>query len=172
MANGDNLPHGSLTVLPFDPITAQWANNLNANVLSLAAGSGLDDGAVTSDKVDFSTFGIASGSRAMNESTIQITGLGFMPNEVEFMFFPGTSTSAAYTSTGWSIRGGTHRSSATYSSTSASRRVSSAGFSILLTSNTATILQGFVSSFNNDGFTITMTSPGDAAHIFAWKARQ
>ena len=38
-------------------------------------------------------------------------------------------------------------------------------FSILLTNESATIVQGAVTGWNDDGFTITMTNPGSLRHI-------
>lgn len=48
------LPYPTKVVLPFDIATAQDMNERHANDVALANGSGLDDGAVTSDKLDLS----------------------------------------------------------------------------------------------------------------------
>lgn len=50
------LPYPTKVVLPFDIATAQDMNERHANDVALAAGTGLDDGAVTEDKIDFTTF--------------------------------------------------------------------------------------------------------------------
>ena len=49
------LPYPTKVVLPFDIATAQDMNERHANDVALANGSGLDDGAVTADKIDISS---------------------------------------------------------------------------------------------------------------------
>ena len=51
-----SLPYPTKVVLPFDIATAQDMNERHANDVALASGSGLDNDAVTADKIDFSTF--------------------------------------------------------------------------------------------------------------------
>ena len=113
MANGDNLPNGSITVLPFDPITAQWANDINANILSLAGGTGFDDGAidtnalaesaVTASKIDRGTV-VQSGSMTSNVggyTSARTTNLSYVKllNIVicSFTTVTGTSNSGSVT---------------------------------------------------------------------------
>lgn len=47
------LPYPTKVVLPFDIATAQDMNERHANDEALANGTGLDNGAVTPDKIDF-----------------------------------------------------------------------------------------------------------------------
>lgn len=50
------LPYPNKTFLPFTILTAQELNEMHANTTSLANGTGLDDGAIKSQKIDFATF--------------------------------------------------------------------------------------------------------------------
>lgn len=167
------LPNPGMVAVPFDIYTAEELNDTYANIEALADGSGLDDGAVTADKIDFATVGIDGGTFTPNTTTIKIT-TGFKPREVEFFFFPATATSL-YESKGWSINtssGIKHRSATVYGGGSSFRRVSSSAYSILLTNATSTFVQGAVTSFDDDGFTITMSSAGGSSEVFAWKAKR
>lgn len=47
-----SLPYDTKVVLPFDIATAQDMNERHANDVALANGTGLNDGAVTADKLD------------------------------------------------------------------------------------------------------------------------
>lgn len=59
------LPYPTKVVLPFDIATAQDMNERHANDVALAAGTGLNDGAITADKIDFTT--LAFGNYSTNE---------------------------------------------------------------------------------------------------------
>lgn len=50
------LPYPMSPVSPFDVITSQAENEKIANIESLADGTGIDDGAITAPKIDFTTF--------------------------------------------------------------------------------------------------------------------
>lgn len=50
--NGENLPYTNLTVIPFTAITSEWGNGIGDDILALAAGTGLDDDAITTEKID------------------------------------------------------------------------------------------------------------------------
>ena len=50
-----SLPHPNIVFTPLTTITAQDHNNQMANVASLADGTGVNDGAITADKIDFTT---------------------------------------------------------------------------------------------------------------------
>ena len=169
------LPNPSMDFTPFDTLPASELDKLVANDQALAAGTGLDDGAVTTAKIDWSTVGIAGGTITANVTTINVTGLGFMPREVEFTFAPGTATGAIYFSTGFSIKasgGDVHRATAVYGAGTSARRVSSAGYSVLLTNATSTLVQGKVTGWNSDGFVITVSDTGGTGDTFTWKATQ
>ena len=49
------LPYDTKVVLPFDIATSQDMNERHANDVALAAGTGLNDGAVTASKIDLAT---------------------------------------------------------------------------------------------------------------------
>lgn len=92
MANGDNLPYQSLTVVPFTAITSEWGNGIGDDILALAAGTGLDDGAVTTPKIADGNVTspklarvVAAGNGANITATgnIVVTGLGFEPRVIE-----------------------------------------------------------------------------------------
>jgi len=74
MATGTgNLPNPSMSFSPFAILTAEQMNNLVSNINSLATGTGIGDGAVTSEKLSStiafratSTQSIANGAGAVN----------------------------------------------------------------------------------------------------------
>lgn len=71
MATGTgNLPYPGKSYTPFDILTAEELNEDVANIESLATGTGIGDGAVTSDKIDFATYPRFSAYRnaALNSS--------------------------------------------------------------------------------------------------------
>lgn len=78
------LPYPTKVVLPFDIATAQDMNERHANDVALANGSGLDGGAVTADKLDFTTgiwweeLGRASISGAATSVSASFTSKKFM----------------------------------------------------------------------------------------------
>ena len=49
------LPYPTKVILPFDIATAQDMNERHANDVALANGTGLNDGSVTANKIDFTT---------------------------------------------------------------------------------------------------------------------
>lgn len=49
--NGENLPYQALDVVPFTPITSEWGDGVGDDILALAAGTGLDDGAIDTPKI-------------------------------------------------------------------------------------------------------------------------
>lgn len=74
MATGTgNLPYPMSPVSPFDVITSQAENERIANIESLADGTGVGDGAVTSAKIDFTTFSKGWGT---NHAPINIATSG------------------------------------------------------------------------------------------------
>lgn len=92
MANGDNLPYNGsdLDVVPFTPITSEWGDGIGADILALAAGTGLDPdaittpaiagGAVTAEKLSTSALLLGYATKTSNQSTssttaVQVTGL-------------------------------------------------------------------------------------------------
>lgn len=54
-----SLPYPSMVFVPLDILTAEEMNQLVSNIESLSTGTGLADGAITSDKIDWAS---ASGS--------------------------------------------------------------------------------------------------------------
>lgn len=103
---GENLPYDDMVFTPFDPLTAAEQNQLVSNIESLAAGTGMDDHAITdaeavqtftnSDNDDGSIQTMTSG--AWND----VTGLGFddidLDGDVPFGFtIPVDNTSSAGT---------------------------------------------------------------------------
>lgn len=91
------------------------------------------------------------------------------------MFAPISSGAAIYPGNGFSIDdgtpGGVHFASAYYASSSALRRVTSDTNSLLATGATSNIVVGRVTSFNDDGFTVTFTTTGGSNDNFFWVAR-
>lgn len=51
-----SLPYPSMVFVPLDILTAEEMNQLVSNIESLSSGTGLADGAITSDKIDSATF--------------------------------------------------------------------------------------------------------------------
>ena len=64
-----NLPYAMPAVSPFDTITAQETNERIANIESLADGTGVGDGAVTGDKIDFSTMQSSTSSKTLTNTS-------------------------------------------------------------------------------------------------------
>lgn len=59
MATGTgNLPFPGKDYVPFDILTAEELDQDVANIESLATGTGIGDGAIPRDKIDFSSFGV------------------------------------------------------------------------------------------------------------------
>lgn len=132
----------------------------------------IKDGAVTSEKIAHATIGQAAGARAMNATTIVISGLGFKPRRVDFFFMAGTATNGVYNSQGVSLANGSHYSNATYTNGSSHRRTSEMNDSILLTNATVNLVRGKVTAWGDDGFTITLANVGGGGDIFAWVASE
>lgn len=91
MASGTgNLPHPGMVFTPFDILTAAEENQIVDNIEALADGSGIGDGAVTADKIDFTTlaFGnystseVDTGFKWVNGKTIykKTISFGALPN--------------------------------------------------------------------------------------------
>lgn len=137
------------------------------NTINTAA---IKDNTVTSAKVDLTTFGLDMGDLAMNTATINVTGLSFKPRKVEFFFKAGTATNGIYAAMGTSIYTGKHHSTAVYTNGSAHRRTSSSADSILLTNASTDLVRGKVTAWNNDGFTISLSTVGGGGDVFAWTA--
>lgn len=51
-----SLPYPSMVFVPLDILTAEEMNQLVSNIESLSAGTGLADGAITSDKIDSAAY--------------------------------------------------------------------------------------------------------------------
>ena len=50
------MPHQNLDAVPFTPLTAEFLDNMNENIESLARGTGLEPAAVKASNIDFATF--------------------------------------------------------------------------------------------------------------------
>lgn len=80
------LPYPTKVVLPFDIATAQDMNERHANDVALAAGTGLDDGAVTASKTsfggNFTTSEVNTGFTWVDGKTIykKTVSIGPLPN--------------------------------------------------------------------------------------------
>lgn len=93
------LPYPTKVVLPFDIATAQDMNERHANDVALAAGTGLDDGAVTTakiddeavtaSKIDFTTFEYGTTERVVGK---WIDGKSVYQKVINFGALPNNTT--------------------------------------------------------------------------------
>ena len=65
-----SLPHQNLDAVPFTPLTAEFLDNMNENIESLARGTGLEPAAVKASNIDFATF--ANGKNVVIEETVDL----------------------------------------------------------------------------------------------------
>lgn len=161
------------------PTAAKW-NQLGQNDAGFKDGTNIDDSAiitrhlanaaVTSKKIDFTSFKIDSGNLAMNSATINVTGLGFKPRQVQFTFLPSTATNGIYVASGVSTSNNKHFGTAAYTNGSSHRRTMDTANSIIITNATTTFVIGKVTAWNDDGFTISLSDVGGASDVFGWVA--
>lgn len=174
------LPYTMDPVSPFDIITSQAQNERIANIEALAAGSGLDDGAVTPAK---RSGGFATGSSTFSASTGNevITGVGFAPKKVQFTWSAsdgtggasngsrgigfGVMTSSAQNAVVFSVRTGVPSA---YSNNNNDRCVFNVAFDTGSSSWTPRMVASFV-SMDSDGFTVNKTTAVNAT-LVNWTA--
>lgn len=51
------LPNPGMDAVPFTPLTAEFLDDMIENIESLSDGTGFENGAITANAIDFSTFG-------------------------------------------------------------------------------------------------------------------
>ena len=49
------LPNPGMDAVPFTPLTAEFLDDIIENIESLSSGTGIDDGSITADKLDWPT---------------------------------------------------------------------------------------------------------------------
>lgn len=87
----NNLPNPGMTFSPFDPLTAEEQNQLVENIESLADGTGIGDGAVTAQKLDYATLAFGNYS-----TTEQDTGFKWIDGKAIYKrTFTGKITAGA-----------------------------------------------------------------------------
>lgn len=166
------LPYPTKVVLPFDIATAQDMNERHANDVALAAGTGLDDGAVPAAKL-----GVHSKIGTLNISTTgskTISGLPFKPSWVEFKLF--RSSSNTFYSHGWGCMsediqyayGGQFRTSG--SSLEGAFASSNAKCLYMVNQTNTVQLDATLTSMNSDGFTINLTAASAGWSPVVWVA--
>lgn len=154
----------------FTPNTTIESSKVNANFSGLADGTEVNNGAITPAK---RTGGFKIGSFTSNGSTGNqaITGVGFTPKLVRFIWLVGNATSAHFSGQGAMDASGNQYATATggnlsnlfrYSSTSACL----AGFTSVADA-TPELVATFV-SMDADGFTFNITTA--TALSFAYEA--
>lgn len=74
-----SLPHPNIVFTPLTTITAQDHNNQMANVASLADGTGVNDRAITADKIDLTTMPIAETTKIQRKNKT----VGDMPVKIQ-----------------------------------------------------------------------------------------
>lgn len=165
------LPFPGQDAVPFTTLTAQFYDETIANIESLAAGTGLDDGVVTPDK---RSGGFVSG--VIEQATLSttgnkvVTGVGFMPVMVDFQVVP-TSNAASMVLGMGSMTASTQYTTGISGSTSAASRYGSTNNCIVWVSagsSTPSLLAQRV-SLDADGFTINVTTASGAFSVY-WKA--
>lgn len=73
-----SLPYPSMVFVPLDILTAEEMNQIVGNIESLAAGTGLNDGAVTSSKIDSTTYTISTS----NTKITNLSGTAFRQGKI------------------------------------------------------------------------------------------
>ena len=77
------LPNPGMDAVPFTPLTAEFLDDIIENIESLSSGTGIGDGSITADKLDFATLrkvlytgpSATSGSVTMSESIMNFSSV-------------------------------------------------------------------------------------------------
>lgn len=177
------LPYPSKVVLPFDIATAQDMNERHANDEALAAGTGLDDGAVTTAKLDDAAVtpakrtggykvGVISGSTFSTTGNKSITGVGFTPKLVRFTLLALTATNIVRNSVGVMTPSESFTTATANSTSSIATRSWSGGnvaFAWLPSNSTSPTMSFSYVSMDADGFTINVNN-ADGSFAVAYEA--
>lgn len=84
-----SLPYPSMVFVPLDILTAEEMNQIVGNIESLAAGTGLADGAITSDKIDSTTLNAYKPGDVVDMDQTRMLGLCLTrsnANQIEVYF--------------------------------------------------------------------------------------
>ena len=82
------LPNPGMDAVPFTPLTAEFLDDIIENIESLSSGTGIGDGSITADKLDFATLrkvlyagpSATSGSVTMSESIMNFSSVEIVTN--------------------------------------------------------------------------------------------
>lgn len=150
------------------------AANIAANAVTTAK---INDSAVTTAKINNAaitpakrTGGFATGSfTTSGTANVVVTGLAFQPKFIKLTWLPADSTSI--TRSGSGSHDGTNRSAtAARTTTGEFGSVSiTDGCLLAIGASSAVVTRGTLSSFNSDGFTLTV-STGSSNNTFAYEA--
>jgi hypothetical protein len=154
-----NLPNDGMSFSPFAILTAEEMNDLVENIESLADGTGIGDGSVAADNIDFTTLKhskIITATRIATDSSgnVAYTGVGFKPSKIHAIMSMNTNTNfwshgfADSTKSGKSIFG------------AGSGNVSNSSTLVCYSNVSSWAQNASVSSFDDDGFTLSWTLIG------------
>ena len=88
-----SLPHQNLDAVPFTPLTAEFLDNMNENIESLARGTGLDNKSVKPEKIDLASMFAGKNHNhivTIGKLTIQFGWTQFLGNSTKLMQTPIT----------------------------------------------------------------------------------
>ena len=164
MATGTgNLPASNDSTSPFQILTSEQMNNIKANIDALADGSGIGDGSVASDKIDFTTpedryFSTVFGITATG--TLDITGAGFKPSKVTVISQYNDPTTARFcTGTAVLKNNGTISQMGTgIMTTGTTNVVRRTDFLVGISASGLATTLGSVQSFLSDGVRLNITA--------------
>lgn len=157
------LPFPAMSFSPFDILTAEEMNMMASNDQSLAAGTGLNAGAVTPDKRS-GGFRVGNFIPSAGTGNKSVTGIGFQPKGVIFFGLrqntsnEGIFSGGAYDGSNQFVSVGAARTTATSGNYTISN-VNACVRITTFTSGSETILMQAVGvSLDADGFTLNFTN--------------
>ena len=158
-AGTGNLPNQNMVFTPFDILTAAEQNQLVENIESLADGTGIGDDAVTPEK---RSGGFWQLNYTFSETgSINLTNVPFRPKAINVISrrVSGTAQVAgqgmATDNNGVIMQGA---QSSAQSNTGVAQTIDSTTAAFLVSGSTSTDFVGQVTSFNEDGITVNVTT--------------
>lgn len=161
-----SLPNPSMSFTPFDILTASEMNYIVDNIEALSLGTGLEDGAVTPQKL--ATLGRAGQFTRSSIGTQNVT-VGFRPGLVRFTAAVTTAGSgAAYNMTGL-LTSSFHRVTGNVSTSgTTSRWTADAVINLRNAAGTSIVVAN--GTLNDSGFSLIFSVADSIASTFFWEA--
>lgn len=163
-----NLPNQNMVFTPFDILTAEEQNKLVENIEALADGTGLGDGSVTADKLA-DTYKIGTFQATSGTGNQSVTGIGFKPRLVEFIWNNPSTGTLAYAQGSMTANG--EQSALAWSFDASNRALASSTSACIITvTHTNSVNRTFTFvSMDSDGFTINKVATSGTP-TFIYKA--